>query len=368
MQNDKIVFDRYRVLKRIGRGSFGQIYAAEDILTNEAFAVKLESDKAKLPQLPLESKLYEALSSCINVPKMHHYGNDSGDNIIVLDLLGKSLENYVQLRKKPFSTKTILMLAVQMLSAIQFMHEKDFIHRDVKPENFVMGKGEDSGKLFMIDFGLCKRYRDADTLEHIPYCENKALTGTARFASVNTLKGCESSRRDDLESLGYVLAYLHRGTLPWITTSAENDPSYKMILDIKSKTSIESLFDGLPIEFIEYFETVRAMGFEEKPKYSALREMFIRAFLRHGYVWDNKYDWCDGESKSVDRDQMALEIDKAKIDSKILLGCDVSGFFTTGRAINLGKNNRQKDELNNLENMKKNSEWTAKLKKASRNR
>jgi serine/threonine protein kinase len=111
--------------------------------------------------------------------------------------------------------KTVLMIADQLIQRIEYMHSKSYIHRDIKPENFLLGLGKKSNIIYIIDFGLSKKYRDTKTLQHIPYRENKNLTGTARYASINAHLGIEQSRRDDLEAVGYVLIYLAKGFLPW---------------------------------------------------------------------------------------------------------------------------------------------------------
>ena len=288
---ERIVGDRYRLRKRIGAGSFGEIYCAENIKTHRLAAVKLESTRAEIPQLSYESRIYTNLAGGTGIPRLHWYGTEGFQNIMVIDLLGKSLEDLLEIHRK-LSLKTVLMVADQMLACVEFIHKKNYIHRDIKPDNFVMGLGKSVSQLFVIDFGLAKRYRDKMTHEHIKYIEGKSLTGTARYASVGALSGCEQSRRDDLESLGYVWLYLLRGNLPWMGINIRNQKAkYAKICEVKKNTSFEDLCAGFPDEFVKYFYEVRKLGFTETPKYGEYRQMFRDLFIRQGYVYDYVYDW-----------------------------------------------------------------------------
>ena len=289
---DRIVAERYRLKKRIGSGSFGEIYCAENIKTHRLAAVKLESTRAEIPQLSYESRIYTNLAGGTGIPRLHWYGTEGFQNIMVIDLLGKSLEDLLDQCRRKLSLKTVLMVADQMLSCVEFIHNKNYIHRDIKPDNFVMGLAKNSTQVFVIDFGLAKRYRDKVTHEHIKFITGKSLTGTARYASVGALSGCEQSRRDDLESLGYVWVYLLRGNLPWMGINIRNQKEkYARICEVKKKTSFEQLCEGLPEEFVTYFHEIRKLGFTETPKYSEYRQMFRDLFLRKGFVYDMVYDW-----------------------------------------------------------------------------
>ena len=162
-----------------------------------------------------EAKVYKALSGGVGIPFVRWYGTECDYNAMVIDLLGPSLEDLFNYCNRKFTYKTVLLLADQLICRIEYIHARCFIHRDIKPDNFLMGIGRRGSQVNVIDFGLAKKYRDPRTHLHIPYRENKNLTGTARYASVNTHLGIEQSRRDDLESLGYVLIYFCRGSLPW---------------------------------------------------------------------------------------------------------------------------------------------------------
>uniref|UniRef100_A0A1A8HMN9 non-specific serine/threonine protein kinase n=1 Tax=Nothobranchius korthausae TaxID=1143690 RepID=A0A1A8HMN9_9TELE len=196
------VGNKYRLGRKIGSGSFGDIYLGSNIATGEEVAIKLECVKTKHPQLHIESKFYKMMQGGVGIPSIKWCGAEGDYNVMVMELLGPSLEDLFNFCSRKFSLKTVLLLADQMISRIEYIHSKNFIHRDVKPDNFLMGLGKKGNLVYIIDFGLAKKYRDARTHQHIPYRENKNLTGTARYASINTHLGIEQSRRDDLESLG----------------------------------------------------------------------------------------------------------------------------------------------------------------------
>lgn len=184
------------------------------------------------------------------------------------------------------------MLADQMINRVEFVHSKSFLHRDIKPDNFLMGLGKRANQVYCIDFGLAKKYRDTSTHQHIPYRENKNLTGTARYASVNTHLGIEQSRRDDMESLGYVLMYFLRGSLPWQGLKAGNKKQkYEKISERKIATSTEALCRGYPTEFASYFHYCRSLRFEDTPDYQYLKRLFRDLFIREGFQFDYVFDW-----------------------------------------------------------------------------
>ncbi|KTG31790.1 hypothetical protein cypCar_00032454 [Cyprinus carpio] len=211
---------------------------------------------------------------------------------MVMELLGPSLEDLFNFCSRKFTLKTVLLLADQMISRIEYIHSKNFIHRDIKPDNFLMGLGKKGNLVYIIDFGLAKKYRDARTHQHIPYRENKNLTGTARYASINTHLGIEQSRRDDLESLGYVLMYFNLGSLPWQgLKAATKRQKYERISEKKMSTPIEVLCKGYPSEFSTYMNFCRSLRFDDKPDYSYLRQLFRNLFHRQGFSYDYVFDW-----------------------------------------------------------------------------
>ncbi|KAK3305054.1 kinase-like domain-containing protein [Chaetomium strumarium] len=287
---DLRVGNKSRIGRKIGSSSFGDIYLGTNIISGEKIAIKLESVKAKDPHLEDEARVYKSLAGGVGIPFVRWFGTEC--NSMVLDLLGPSLEDLFNFCNRKFSLKTVLLLADQLISRIEYIHAKSFIHRDIKPDNFLMGIGKRGNKVTVIDFGLAKKYRDPKTHFYIPYRKNKNLTGTARYASINTHLGIEQSRRDDMESLGYVMLYFCRGSLPWQgLKAATKKQKYDRILEKKMTTPTDVLCRGFPNEFAIYLNYTRSLRFDDKPDYSYLRKIFRNLFVREGFQYDYVFDW-----------------------------------------------------------------------------
>lgn len=284
--------NRFRVGRQIGVGSFGEIHIGTSEKTGDEVAIKMESVKVKAPKLVYESKLYKLIAGGVGVPKVHWYGVEGDLNVMVIDLLGPSLEDLFNFCNQKFSLKTILMLADQMLNRIEYVHSKNFLHRDIKPENFLIGLGKKEKIVHIIDLGLAKKYRDARANLHIPFKDNKSLTGTARYASLNTHLGLEQSRRDDLETIGYVLMYFNRGSLPWQGLRAANkEEKYRKIMEKKIACPPEVLGKHSPQEFVTYLNYCRNLKFEDRPDYAYPKMILKDLFFREKYVYDWQFDW-----------------------------------------------------------------------------
>ncbi|GMH72231.1 hypothetical protein TrST_g790 [Triparma strigata] len=288
-----LINNKYRITKRVGGGSFGDIYLGVGA-SGEKVAVKFEKHGARCPQLRHEYKVYRELANAPGFAKVHYFGTQDSYNLMVMDLLGPSLEDQFNKCGRRFNLKTVLMIADQMLERVELMHSRHLIHRDIKPANFVtdVTGAPSKNTVYCIDFGLSKRYRHPRTLQHIPAREGRSLTGTPRYASINNHLGVEQSRRDDLESIGYVLVYFLKGGLPWQGLKAKSaSKKYKLIMEKKQTVSIPALCTGCPNQFAEYLAYCRSLKFEAKPNISYLRGMFRDLFRSQGYTNNMQWDW-----------------------------------------------------------------------------
>ncbi|KAI8060984.1 kinase-like domain-containing protein [Gongronella butleri] len=286
-----VVGVHYKIGRKIGEGSFGVIYQGINLLNNQPVAIKFEPRKSEAPQLRDEYRSYKILAGSTGIPYAYYFGQEGLHNVLVIDLLGSSLEDLFDVCNRKFTVKTVAMLAKEMVTRIQCVHEHNLVYRDIKPDNFLMGRASKDNLLYMIDFGMAKHYRDPKTKQHIPYRERKSLSGTARYMSINTHLGREQSRRDDLESLGHVFMYFLRGSLPWQgLKAATNKQKYEKIGEKKQSTTVKELCAGYPNEFAIYLQYVRKLGFEETPDYDFLRDLFNKVLDREGPD-DGVYDW-----------------------------------------------------------------------------
>ena len=290
-----ILFHKYTLMKKLGEGSFGRIYSAKENSTNNWYAIKLENKNRS--QNLLESEAY--IMSYLNgprIPMVKSFGYTGDYNVLIMELMGKSLEDlFESMPTKKMSVRCVCNIGYQMIEIIEYVHNKHIVHRDIKPDNFVMGKGNKSKFLFLLDFGLAKKYRSSTTLKHYPLIKKKHLTGTARYASINALNGYTQSRRDDLEAIGYVLVYFLLGRLPWQGMLNKNkDERYMKIMEVKRDTDPHILCKNLPVEFEKYITYTRNLEYEQDPDYNMLKNLFLKVLNDEEHCIDYYYDWdCD---------------------------------------------------------------------------
>ena len=285
------VAGKYSLKRRLGGGSFGEVYEAVHNETGGAYAIKVEKIETKSPQLIGEAKLLRSLQAT-GIPRVYWHGTQDRYNVMVMELLGPSLEDLFKKCRRQLSLKTVLQIGDQLIQRIYNLHNNHYIHRDIKAENFTVGTGDKKDLLYLIDFGLSKRFREPKTKQHIPYRENRSLTGTARYASVNTHLGIEQSRRDDLESAAYLIIYLSRGSLPWQGVQGiTKQEKYIKIMDMKMSTPILQLCKGLPSQFADFLSYCRSLRFEDSPNYAKIRNFFLEAASNMSIVLDKQFDW-----------------------------------------------------------------------------
>lgn len=299
---------RYRLLEKINRGKGSEIWKAVDVANKKHFAVKLLKNRKKGAGVEREAKIYELLRNLEGFANVYWHGFEDKDIVLVLDLLGPSLEDLI-IKQQKFSIQTVCSLAIDIIEKVRILHSRNIIHRDLKPEDILL-QSEGSQTLYLIDFDLSKSYKDSKNT-HIPYLEGKPFIGNARYGSLNSHLGIENSRRDDLESLGYMLIYLLNGKLPWqgikAYTSAEK---YNKITEKKLSMIIEVLCEGLPSEFAQYIQYTRSLRFEERPQYEYLKNLFLglRSKMQDPpYI----YDWADPiENESEESLEVSKKSDK----------------------------------------------------------
>jgi serine/threonine protein kinase len=267
--NTKIIGNKYKLLSQLGSGTFGTIYQGINIRTNEKVAIKVELISNEFKLLRYESNVYKLLSTINGIPKIKWYGKDDINYYMVIDLLGDSLQTLIDI-KKSLPLKNILQIGVNILIILTNIHEKGFIHRDLKPENFLLSIDQPK-KIYLIDFGISKPYIVNN--KHIEFkCKNKFI-GTMNFASINSHNFYEQSRRDDLESLAYILIYFYLGNLEWMNSDNIVELHDENIY-IKNKKLELMNNEKIPTKLMEFYKYTRLLEFDKQPDYKYFIELF----------------------------------------------------------------------------------------------
>eukprot|EP01018_Ginkgo_biloba_P039928 Gb_06673 [translate_table: standard] len=275
----------YKIEKKLGKGGFGQVYVGRRLsgaterpgVDALEVALKFEHRSSKGCNYgpPYEWQVYNTLSGCHGLPRVHHKGRQGDYYILVMDMLGPSLWDVWNTAGQAMSTEMVACIAVEAISILEKLHMKGFVHGDVKPENFLLGQAgtPDEKKLYLVDLGLASRWKDVSTGQHVDYDQKPdVFRGTVRYASVHAHLGRTGSRRDDLESLAYTLIFLLRGRLPW--QGYQGDNKGFLVCKKKMATSPEMMCCFCPAPFKEFLEAVVNMKFDEEPSYLKLITLF----------------------------------------------------------------------------------------------
>ena len=358
----KLIFSKYKLIKKLGEGSFGKVYKAE--YNSKYYAIKFEIREGGQDLLKNEATIMSYLKGNPHIPKAYSYGFSGNYNIFVLQLLAKSLEDIFNERQK-FSLKTGAMLAYQMIEVLKYIHSKHIIHRDIKPDNFVLGSDEFNAYLYLVDFGLAKKYRSSKTLKQNPYMKKKKLTGTARYASIHAMEEMEQSRRDDLEAVSYVIMYFIRGNLPWQGLKLKsNEDRYQKILEKKKEISTEELCSEYPKVFYEFVKYAKGLKYSEEPKYDELKKNFVDWVVNQKKEkFDYIYDWTTQEDIKKRKEEINITCDNLEENNnekkKRMSKMSKIEEKENDEEKNDKEDNKDKDKLENKE--KENEEKTDKV-------
>jgi len=262
---ESVFLEKYKIEKKIGCGGFGIVYRACNLKTKRKVAIKVDSRQKGA--VLCEAKVLSELQG-EGIPKLYKHGTYQKCPYMICQLLGKNLASVHKKHDKSFSLGTAITIALQVLARLEHIHEKGFIHRDLKPQQLVLSQCKK--KFFLIDFGLARRY--IFKKQHVAYQSNCPRAGNATFSSLNNHMGIRQSRRDDIESWAYILVYLWKGYLPWQQTHKSNYAGkWDQSFIEKVSISVEQLCAGCPKQFIDIVNYSRNIDYEANPDYNYLR-------------------------------------------------------------------------------------------------
>ena len=293
LRENPLIFNKYKTINKVGYGVFGNIYSVIRLKDNSVFAMKIESKDSK--QKILESEAYFLyLLQGFGIPKFISYGHIKNYNILIETLLDKSLHHLFVRNNYKCPITDVCLIGIQILERLEWIHSKDIIYRDVKPENFLIGIN-DPNVIYVVDFGLCKKFRSSKTGKHILPRLTRKFNSTLKYASPNVVRGKEASRRDDLIALGYMLISLYKRNLPWeYNFNNITNKQYLELLIIKETNAFGKLFKGMPKEFEEYTKYTRNLKFEQDPDYSYLRSLLSKVIFNNEKV---TFSWISPKNR-----------------------------------------------------------------------
>ena len=295
---NQIIFKKYEVKKKLGKSSTIDIYEGVSLEDNKPVLIKIEPKTSE--KLYLETEAYNLYTfKGFGIPELIKLGKKNNNLILIESKKGRSLYDLFMENNRKFSLNEICLIGIQCIERLKFIHSKNYIHRNIKPENFVIGL-EDPHVIYLHNFYLCEKYRSSKTNLHAKFKYTKEIVGTERYGSVNALRGLRQGRRDDLESLCYMLIYFFLGKLPWQGISGDSESErHQKLLKEKKSFKIEN-YEQIPKDFCTLFNYVKNLKFEEEPKYSVMIKLLqnIRnenqCFSNVNLFWINKNNECKG--------------------------------------------------------------------------
>jgi serine/threonine protein kinase len=294
IENKFIYFKKYV----IGSGSFGKVLYGMNIDKTEEFAIKFEKTTVKNSVIGEEIKILKDLQGGVGIPEIYWHGRHEEYKVIVMDILGPSLDKFFKICGKKFNLETTVLFGIEMINRIEYMHSKGYLHRDIKPNNFLLGKFSrnkicEDNTMFIVDFGLSKSYLDEESGLHYDYKENRRFVGTPRYASLNTHVGIRQSRRDDIESIVYIIIYFLKGELPWQGVKAKTKSEKKEKIKHQKKfVTVFEMTQGLPVQFTELLTYVKNIGFNEVPNYDHIRNLLNTVRVENSFCEDlSNHEW-----------------------------------------------------------------------------
>eukprot|EP00929_Paragymnodinium_shiwhaense_P108744 TRINITY_DN75077_c0_g1_i1.p1 TRINITY_DN75077_c0_g1~~TRINITY_DN75077_c0_g1_i1.p1 ORF type:complete len:361 (+),score=85.41 TRINITY_DN75077_c0_g1_i1:194-1276(+) len=330
---------RFETSKVLGEGCFGTVYSGVDKKTGTKVAVKYELKSNRVQGcLALEYDLLQMLhreDTIQGFAQAYYFGREGPYTCMVMDLLGKSLEDHVEALGGKLNVKSTILVAEQALLRIEYLHSRGILHRDIKPENFMFGIDRQIHHMYLIDFGLSTRYWSS---RHVEMTQRNSLTGTVRYASINSQRGLTQSRRDDLEAIGHMMMYCLRGSLPWSGLKVKNDAERSQkIREKKESVPLSELCNGFPEEFQSYLLYCRNLAYRERPDYAMLRGMFSALRQREGPVQDHDFQWLEMKALEpallvpVDRQAEYQQPEDPDEDQAAAPGCCLFGALRRNR-------------------------------------
>lgn len=287
-------FGEYKIVKLLGQGGYGDIYLVEQDETQNLYAMKMESNNFQKSTLLNEYQIMVKLNDSDYFPHVYQWGTSTAHKYFIMETLGPSLSNTRrQVEERHFSLATALRIGMYMLDCIKELHENGYVHRDVKPGNFLF-KQDGKSPIVLIDFGLTKRYINQETNKMIHEVKKPGFFGTGKYSSLRAHQNRDQSRRDDLTSWVYSMVEMINGSLPWGKLESEKE-MYKL----KMRLPIKVLFKNVPLEFHKIWQHITNLSFDEAPNYIFIKSLLMQAYFNANLKLNDPFDWEDFSEEKV---------------------------------------------------------------------